>query len=148
MTAQRTFSYEACPRCLVWTCSSCGCVRRRSDGSHPQRCPECSGTEGTSIRVHHYDEDTQAVHVMQYEREKTAWNTTPEHIRDIEALVDFLSPAWATYQRVHRQRLKSAPGSKEHRRALLRERDSLLKIEDIVRSWSWGRQPPASEGTS
>jgi hypothetical protein len=85
---------------------------------------------------------------MQYEREKTAWDSTPEHIRDIEALVDFLAPPWTTYQRVHRQRLKSAPGSKEHRRALLRERDALLKIEDVVRSWSSDSEPPAPEGTS
>jgi hypothetical protein len=139
MTTNRLF--EACPICVRWWCANCGAPKsstvdlRNLSSDETRTCRRCSSTVGSFEPVRHYRRDVQDAHVRKFEMEHSVLPVPQERVNDVAALVEMIDPMIADYRELARRSLRTVKGSHESTLTINTGNETLLKIDDTIRSW-------------
>jgi hypothetical protein len=129
----------ACPICVRWHCLACGKMKTSVfDGRRDlplRKCSGCHGLFGEYRPITHHDRDLHDAHAAKAAIEGSIDHYDWMKIRDLAALVEFLSRPSKIYQAMLRQSIKSKTGSFEYNEAVNIGNAALLEIEETVRSW-------------
>jgi len=146
----RYYEGDPCLLCLRWHCNACGHPHGQTTKSltaPPVKvCSACHSTDGEYRTVIHRDAKVNAVHRSMFESEKGIIPHDREQIRDLQALVDFLTPLVESYRRQWRRALGSATESTEHNAAVNSGNKILLSVDDLVRHWVKDHPPEHYHG--
>lgn len=130
---------EECPLCIRWHCLDCGHPRSQPNnslGTDPHKvCVRCRSTHGEYRPVRHRDPLVQAEHRAAFDAQNDVIPFDRQRIRDLTALVDFLTPLLRTYHSDWRKALRSPTESRENNAAINDGNKTLLAVDDLVRGW-------------
>lgn len=140
----------ACPICVRWHCLACRRMQTSVfDGRRDlpvRKCPGCQGLFGEYRPVTHHDRDLHDAHCAKAVTEGSVDHYDWLKIRDLMALVEFLSKPTKVYEAMARQTIKSGTGSFEYNEAVNIGNRALLQIEETVRSWVKDHPPESYTG--
>lgn len=135
----RYFEGEKCPLCVRWHCLDCGHPYTQTTkvmtAPAVKVCSSCRSTHGEYRVVIHRDETVTKSHRAIYEAQNAVLPFDRERIRDLQALIDFLTPMVRSYHAQWRQALRTATESTENNAAINASNKILLNLDDLVRHW-------------
>ncbi len=128
---------DPCPIHVNWICADnlCGYRKNMVDGRRSQVCPGCKGTEGTTESVRHYKRDTHDLCVKRFRDDGQVRPVDSERMKDLTALVDWLTDPMNRYRMANRQYLRTTIETRANIEARNTSNAALLRIESVVRTW-------------
>jgi hypothetical protein len=134
-------NFPPCPMCVRWWCSDCG-MPHTNTADHRNLLPDetracryCKSTNGSFQPVKHYRRELHDEHARKVELEDSVLPHPRQRIADVAALVEMIYPLATSYRDLLRRSLQMIKGSRESNLVINTGHETLLKIDDTVRSW-------------